>query len=283
MSIYLTDAAQAEFDSEVKHAYQGAAVLNGTTKSRRNIIGSTCNFRYSGKGIAKQKASSAEVVPMNVTRSNVVATLQDWHASDYTDIFDQATVNFDEKQELAQSIAMAMGRRSDQIIYAALGLSANVAAVDTNVGGTASGMNLDKVLRLSKVLNAAGVPHSGRHLLLNARGLEQCLLVTQFSSADYNSLRALQSGGINSFAGFMWHIMDDRNAVGEEGGLSIPSGSLRQGFAWHQDAVGLATGIDISTEINYVPTKTSYLCTGKFKAGSVIIDAVGVQGVQFTE
>jgi hypothetical protein len=283
MSIYLTDAAQAEFDAEVKHAFQGAAVLNGSTKVRRNVVGSTYNFRFSGKGIAKQKASSADVIPMNVTRANVAATLADWHASDYTDIFDQATVNFDEKQELAQSIALAMGRRSDQIIYGALGGSANVAAVGTDVGGTASGMNLDKVLRASKILNAAGVPQQGRHLLLNARGLEQCLLVSQFSSADYNSLRALQSGEINSFAGFMWHIMDDRSAAGEEGGMSVPSGSLRQAFAWHQDAAGLAVGLDISTEINYVAQKTSYLCTGKFKAGAVIIDAVGVQGIQFTE
>lgn len=283
MSIFLTDAAQSEFDSEVKHAYQGAAILNGTTKVRRNVVGSTVNFRYSGKGIAKQKASSAEVIPMNVTRANVPVTLADWHASDYTDIFDQTTVNFDEKQELAQSVALAMGRRSDQIIYGAMQASANVAAVITDVGGTASGMNLDKVLRLSRILNAAGAPKDGRHLLINARGLEQCLLVSQFSSADYNSLRSLQSGEINSFAGFMWHVMDDRNAVGEEGGLSVPSGALRQGFAWHEAAVGFATGIDISTEINYVPTKTSYLITGKFKAGAVIIDAVGVQGVQYTE
>lgn len=283
MSIYLTDAAQAEFDSEVKHAYQGAALLNGSVKTRRNVVGSTYNFRTSGKGIAKQKASSAEVIPMNVTRANVVATLADWHASDYTDIFDQATVNFDEKQELAKSVAMAMGRRSDQIVYDAMGLSANVAAVGTNVGGTASGMNLDKVLRASKILNGAGAPMQGRHLLINARGLEQCLLISQFSSADYNNLRALQSGEINTFAGFMWHVMDDRNAAGEEGGLSVPSGSLRQAFAWHQDSVGFAVGIDIATEINYVPQKTSYLTTGKFKAGSIIIEAVGVQGIQFTE
>lgn len=283
MSIYLTDAAQAEFDSEVKHAFQGAAILNGSVKTRRNVVGSTYNFRTSGKGIAKQKASSAEVIPMNVTRANVPATLADWHASDYTDIFDQATVNFDEKAELAKSIALAMGRRSDQIVYAAMGLSANVAAINTDVGGTASGMNLDKVLRASKLGNAAGWPMSGRHLLINARGLEQCLLISQFSSSDYNSLRALQSGEINSFAGFQWHVMDDRNAAGEEGGLSVPSGVLRQAFAWHQDAVGLAVGIDISTEVNYVPTKTSYLCTGKFKAGAVIIEAIGVQGIQFTE
>lgn len=283
MTIFLTDAAQQEFDAEVKHAYQGGALLNGTTKVRRNVVGSTYNFRTSGKGIAKQKASAAPVIPMNVTRANVPATLGNWHASDYTDIFDQATVNFDEKQELAQSVALAMGRRSDQIRIDAMALSANVAAVDTNVGGAASGFNLDKLLRLSRIMNAAGIPSSGRHLAINARGLEQALLISQFSSADYASLRALQSGEINSFAGFQWHIIDDRNAAGEEGGLPLVSAGIRQGFAWHEQAVGFASGIDISTEINYIAERTSWLVTGKFKAGAVIIEAVGVQGVQYTE
>jgi hypothetical protein len=286
MSIYLTDAAQAEFDAEVKHLYQGAALLNGACRMRRNVVGSTANFRLTGKGVAKQKAVQSNVIPMNVTHVNRTATLQDWHASDYSDIFAQATVNFDEKSELAKAVAMAMGRRADQIVIdgaLATDAAANAAAVDTNVGGTASGFNLDKVLRLSRLLNAAGVPNSGRHLAVTARALEQCLLISQFSSADYNGMRALQSGEINSFAGFMWHIFDDRTAAGAEGGLPIVSGAIRQGWAWHQDAVGLAVGIDISTEINYIPEKTSFLVTGKFKAGSVGIDITGIQGVQYTE
>ena len=124
----------------------------------------------------------------------------------------------------------------------------------------------------------------GRHLAVTARGLEQCLLISQFTSADYNGFRALMSGEINSYAGFMWHIFDDRTAVGQEGGLPIVSGAIRQGWAWHTEGIGLAIGIDVSTEINYVPQKTSWLVTGKFKGGAVAIDATGgIQGVQFTE
>ncbi len=286
MSIYLSDAAQSEFDAEVKHLYQGAALLNGTTRVRRNVVGNIVNFRLTGKGIAKQKAIQADVVPMNVTHVNRPGTMQNWHAADYTDIFAQAEVNFDEKQELAKSIAMAMGRRSDQIIIDlafATDAVANVAAVDTNVGGTASGFNLDKLLRLSRILTANGVPPMGRHLAVTARALEQALLVAQFSSADYNGIRALMSGDIKSFGGFMWHVFDDRTATGAEGGLPIVSGVIRQGWAWHEEAAGLATGIEFSTEINYVPEKTSFLCTGKFKATSVGIDVTGIQGVQYTE
>lgn len=283
MSIYLTDAAQQEFDAEVKHLYQGAALLNNSTRVRRNVVGNQASFRLVGRGIAKQKAIQDDVNPMGITHANKTATLGNWHAAEYSDIFAQAEVNYDEKQELAKSVALAMGRRSDQIIIDGIAATATAASVNTDVGGTASGFNLDKLLRLSRLMNAAGVPNSDRHLAITARGLEQALLIAQFSSADYNGLRALQMGEINSYAGFMWHVFDDRTGTGQEGGLPIVSGSIRQGWAWHKDAVGFASGIDIRTEINYVPEKTSYLVTGLFKAGAVCIDTTGAYGVQYTE
>lgn len=286
MSIYLTDAAQQEFDAEVKHQYQGAAVLNNTTRVRRNVVGSTVNFRRLGTGIAKTKALQDSVNPMGITHTNVACTLGNWHAADYSDLFAQAEVNYDEKVELAKSIAFAMGRRSDQIIIDSIasGASANAAAVPTSVGGAGTGLNLDKVLRLSKILTDNGVPNDGkRHLLINARGLEQALLLSQFSSADYNAVRALMAGEIDSFLGFKWHIIDNRTGATQEGGLPEASSGVRQGWAWHEEAVGFGVGIDMKTEINYVPEKTSYLVTGMFKAGAAVIDVRGVQGVQFTE
>jgi len=283
MSIYLTDAAQQEFDAEVKHLYQGAALLANSTRVRRNVVGSTAIFRRMGRGIAKQKAIQDNVNPMGVTHTNVSCTLGNWHAADYTDIFAQAEVNYDEKSELAKSVALAMGRRSDQIIIDGIAATATANSVNTDVGGTASGFNLDKLLRLSRLMNAAGVPKSGRHLAITARGLEQALLIAQFSSADYNGLRALQNGDINSYGGFMWHVFDDRTGTGQEGGLPIVSGQIRQGWAWHEEAVGFASGIEFRTEINYVPEKTSFLVNGLFKAGAVVIDTTGAFGVQYTE
>jgi hypothetical protein len=286
MSIYLTDAAQQEFAAEVKHQFQGAAILNNSTRVRRNVVGSIVNFRRLGTGIAKTKAIQDNVNPMGITHTNVACTLGNWHAADYSDIFAQAEVNYDEKVELAKSIALAMGRRSDQIIIDAIGTgaSANVAAVPTSVGGAGTGLNLDKVLRLSKLLTDNGVPNDGkRHLLVNGRGLEQALLLSQFSSADYNAIRALMAGEINSFIGFQWHIIDNRTATGQEGGLGLASAGVRQGWAWHEESVGFGVGIDMKTEINYIAEKTSYLVNGVFKAGACVIDVKGVQGVQYTE
>jgi hypothetical protein len=78
--------------------------------------------------------------------------------------------------------------------------------------------------------------------------------------------------------GFKWHVIETRS----EGGLDLAS-SVREGFAYHKSAMGLAVGIDIKTEVNYVPQKTSWLCNGVMKAGSVARDAAGIVDVYWQE
>ena len=48
-------------------------------------------------------------------------------------------------------------------------------------------------------------------------------------------------------------------------------------------SVGLATGSDVRTEMNYVPEKVSNLITSYFSAGSVMIDNDGAIECQITE
>ena len=50
---------------------------------------------------------------------------------------------------------------------------------------------------------------------------------------------------------------------------------------FQRPAVGLAIGIDMKTEINYVPQKTSWLTNGMLKAGSVVRDEGGLVKVQY--
>ena len=116
MSKNLTNAAVTEFDSEVKHEYQGMKTLRECVTTRTNVVGESYKFTRMGKGLANQKASQADVTPMDIAHDRQNANMSNWNAPEYTDIFDQAEVNFDEKTELAQTIAKAIGRREDQLI-----------------------------------------------------------------------------------------------------------------------------------------------------------------------
>ena len=81
MSINLSSAASAQFDAEVKHAFQTAGKLRGAVRLRTGVVGDTYNFRTMGKGLANQKASQTDVTPMDISHAKVAATLQNWVAA----------------------------------------------------------------------------------------------------------------------------------------------------------------------------------------------------------
>ena len=91
-------------------------------------------------------------------------------------------------------------------------------------------------------------------------------------------MKALVSGEMDSYYGFKFHMIDDR----DEGGLPI-AGNNRTLFAWHKDAVGVAIGIDMKTEINYVPLHKSYLIAGSMSLGGIAIDPIGIVSATIDE
>jgi hypothetical protein len=205
--------------------------------------------------------------------------MEDWNAAEYSDIFMQQKVNFDERQELVQVVANAIGRRQDQLILDALNATSGVGTVATSVGGADTNLNLDKLLAAKKEMDSNNVPPTDRHMIIHANNLSALLGETEVTSSDYNSVKALVSGDINTFLGFTFHVLGDR----AEGGLPLAAGDVRTCWAFHKDAVGYAEGMGPKTEINYVPEKTSFLVNAMFSAGAVGIDAEGIVKVSADE
>ena len=271
MSLSLTTNALAQFDAEVKQAYQGMGKLRPSVRLRTGVVGSTHQFPKIGKGSAQQRTPQTDVTPMNVVHSNAIATLTDWCAPEYTDIFNQATVNYDERQQLAGVIAGAIGRREDQLILNALDAASSTLTIPDSIGGTSSGLNTAKVRRAKRLLDAQGVDSMDRTFTLSAYGLEQLLGDGDANTVDKNVIKALYDGEIKKWVGFDFVVIEDRT----EGGLPLSS-TARTGYAYHKSAVGMAIGIEFRTEVNYIPEKTSWLSNGLFKGGSVGIDALGI-------
>jgi len=272
MAIGLSNAFVTLFDAEVKQAYQAKAQLVGAVRQRRGVEGSTAKFPKAGKGVATLRVPQTDVTPLNVDFSQVTATLEDWNAAEYSDIFNQAKVNFDERQELVQVVSNAISRRQDQLILDALTASSTSLTVSNDIGGTDTNMNVAKLREAKKLLDTNNVPPTDRHMIIHANSLASLLSETSVTSADFNTVRALVAGEINTFLGFTFHVLGDRS----EGGLAIDGSSDRSLFAFHKDAVGYGEGIAARTEINYVAEKTSFLVNSVFSAGSVAIDDEGI-------
>lgn len=272
MSKFLTLAAVTEFDDEVKHAYQGMGRLRNTVTVRTGVVGEAYKFTRMGSGLANQKASQADVTPMDIEHSRQTANLENWNAPEYTDIFDQAEVNFDEKQELAKTIAKALSRREDQIILDAIGAitySATPANLDEGLDLTiaAAGLTVQQLREASTGLTDRGVENSERFIACTAGALNSLLGEEETTSSDFNTVKALVQGEINTFLGFTFNVIETR----AEGGLP----SLTN-YAYHKSSIGYAVGLDMKTTIDWVAHKTSWLANGMYKAGAVAREAAGV-------
>ena len=279
MSVSLSNAFVTLFDAEVKQAYQGKAMLVPAVRQRRGVEGSTVKFPKVGAGVATPRIPQTDVTPLNVGFSQVTLTLSDWNAAEYSDIFSQAKVNFDERQELVQVVASAMGRRQDQLILDALANSSTSLTVSNDIGGSDTNLNVAKLRAAKRLLDKGNVPPDNRHIVIHANGLDSLLSETAVTSSDFNTVKALVQGEINTFLGFTFHTIGDRT----EGGLAIDGSLDRVCFAFHKDAIGYGEGIAMRSEINYIPEKTSWLVNEVFSAGAIAIDAGGIVAITCRE
>ena len=282
MSTNLSPAFVQLFEAEVHQAYQASAVLRGAARMRTGVIGDAVKFPKVGKGQASIRVPQSDVVPINASFSSVSVSLADYVASEYSDIFNQQKVNFDERRELAQVVGNAIGRREDQILIDALQAASAGTTVAKNVvtSGSAanSNLNVGKIIAAKKGLDAANVPMTDRHFVIHANNLAGLMSDERAISSDFQTLQALVQGSINQMMGFTFHIVGDR----DEGGLPLAS-SDRTCFAFHRSALGCAVGIAPKTEINYIPEKTSFLVTSMLSMGAAAIDVDGIVDVVCAE
>lgn len=277
MSINLTTYAQL-FETEVKQQFQEKSVLRDTVRLRMAAKNSAVKFNLMGRGLAQARTNVQTPLPvMNVTHTQPVATVTDWTASELTDIFMNNKVSFDERQELVTSISSALGRRLDQIILAALAAGSYTGrTVANSIGGSNTNLNLTKLREIAKIMDKEGVDSADRFLVCHPNGLHAMLGDAQVTSADYNNIRALIQGDIDSYYGFKFRKIGDR----DEGGLTIDGNSDRVQYAWQKSAVGLALNMDINIRIDWDSQYGAYRVTGFMSAGAVIIDPLGT--VQIT-
>jgi hypothetical protein len=280
MAVSISNAFVTLFDTEVKQAYQADAVLRNTVRLRTGVTASTHKFPKIGSGVAQVRVPQTDVTPLNVTYSQATVTLTDYIAAEYSDIFNQAKVNFDERQELVQVVAKAIGRRSDQMIIDALSGSGTTLTVANSIGGATTNMNMAKLREAQRLMNANNVPMEERYIVMHASQLSNLLSETQVTSSDFNSVKALVQGEINTFMGFTFNVIGDRTEGGLSGG---GSGVDRTVYAYHKMAVGMAEAMAVRSEINYIPEKTSWLVASMFSAGAIAIDAGGIVAITCRE
>lgn len=279
MSTSISTSFVTIFDAEVKQAYQNDRALAGTVRERSGVQGNTYKFNKLGSGVANLHIPQSDVTPMNLTHTQATATMSDYNAAEYSDIFTNGKVLFDERAELVKAVSMAVGRRMDQLVIDALDGAGTSLTVANSIGGSTTNLNVDKVLEAKKLMDQQGVPAEDRFFLCHANNMAAFLDDSDVKTIDVNTTKALAQGTVDSFLGFKFIMVGDRT----EGGLAIDGSSDRTCLAWHKNACGLAINMDKKTEINYIAEKSSFLVNSMFSAGSVGIDTAGIVEVTCRE
>ena len=151
----------------------------------------------------------------------------------------------DPMSETSYCISSAVGIQMDKLIYDALGGTAHrgetgatsvsfpaakTVAADFAGTGSNTGLTTTKIRRAAKLLNAQGVPTYDRTFVCSATGLEQLLGTTVVTNSDYNSIKALVAGEIDTWLGFKFVVLPD-------GIIHVDNNNIADYYAFHKTGV----------------------------------------------
>ena len=263
MSTNITANFIDQWGAEVKQAYQQKkAKLRDSIRSVSGVTGSTHKFHTMGTVSANTKTRDAEITPLNPAQAVKTATLADSYAGIYIDQLDMLKTNADFRREYVQASASALGRKTDEIIVAALDAS------NTDITTTTGAFTYARLLEALEVLNAGDVEAEDRSLVLSPAQVTEALNITELTSADYMAIKGVMSGEVNNALGFKWIMSNRLTTAGSPAAQSC--------YAFGKSAVGLAIGQDVKTEINYVPNRASHFVNSFMSMGAVVVEPAGV-------
>lgn len=274
MSLSISNAFIEQFETEVKLAYQRTgSKLSNTVRKKSGVKGTQTTFFKAGTGVAGTKTRHGLVPLMNIDHSSVVCTLADYYAADYIDQLDELQFEIDERKVITQNAANALGRKSDDLVTDAMN------AATTNVVATgAAALTKAKVLQVFEEMGEGEIPDDGqRYFLTSPSGWTDLIGITEFASADYVGSDDLPwKGGMTArrWMGFMFL---------QSSALPSPAAGERSSFAYHQSAVGFASGQDVTTKVGYVDERAAHLFNSMMRQGAVVIDEAGLWKINHTE
>jgi hypothetical protein len=259
-----------QFQSEVKEAYQRqGSKLRPTVRSKTGINGTSTFFPKVGKGTAAAKTRNGVVPVMNLEHAQVECILQDYYAGDWVDRLDELKADIDERSVIANAGAYALGRKTDELIIAALDTGSKE-ALGTAPGTTdTDGLTRAKVLLAFEMLGAADVPDDGqRFAVVGWKQWSQLLSIDEFASSEYVGADELPWKGTQAkrWLGALWM---------PHSGLT-KSGALRYCYFYHKTAIGHAAAAEVETDVTWHGDRAAHFVANMMSQGSVLIDDSGV-------
>ena len=251
MSSQVTTAFVQQYSANVQMLSQQRGSLLRDAVRSETMVGKNAFFDQVGKATAvKRTTRHGDTPQIDTPHARRRMSLVDYEYADLIDDQDKVRMLIDPTSTYAQAAASAMGRAmDDEIIAAATGtaVTGETGATSTTlpsgqqIAHGSADLTLAKLITAKKTLDLASVdPSIPRYIAVGPNQIEALLNNTTVTSSDFNTVKALVQGEIDTFLGFKF-IVTNRLAL---------ASNIRTCFAWAEDGLALGIGKDVTARID---------------------------------
>ena len=252
MSNQITTAFVQQYSNNVQMLSQQKGSLLRSAVDVETVTGKNSFFDQVGSALAvKRTTRHADTPQMDTPHARRRVSLVDYEYADLIDNQDKIRTLIDPTSAYASAAAYALGRAQDDEIIAALsgtaftgetGSTATILPSSQKIteGGT-NGLTIAKLRSAKEILDSASVdPSIARYIAVSPKQITDLLGTTEVTSSDFNSVKALANGEVNSFLGFNFIVSNRLTSAA----------SKRLCLVWAMDGCKMAIGQDLMTRID---------------------------------
>lgn len=262
-----------EFETGIEREFQRSSTkLLETIRVKRNVKAAQAHFHVAGAGTAGPKTRGGVVPMMNADRRRVTVNLATDYAGDYIEEEDLEQMAHDDRDEAVFAGAAALGRRTDELIFAALDAAGSTPI--NAAGPLTTNVAYQGIIQLQR----NDVPFDNQVFgVISPGALGHMKAAKQFSNQDYRGPTDLPFMSMTEWIywnGVYWM---------PHAGLPGVGTASAKGFIYHRRAVGAAIGHDVRSTISWENDKSYWFVNNRFRIGVAGLMARGIVEFDYTD
>ena len=256
MSVNITTSFVEQYSANVSMLAQQTGSKLRNAVDVESVRGKNAFFDQIGVTAAQLKTSRHSDTPqIDTPHSRRRVSLATYEWGDLVDDADKVRALIDPTSTYARAAAAAMNRSIDDVIITAMNASASTGVAGgtstalpssqkTATSDQSDGLSIAKLRSAKYILDNNDVdPSLKRYVVCGPKQIQDLLALTEVTSSDYNVVKALATGTVDSFLGFQFITSTRLN-------LDATYTSDRLVFAFTEDAIKLAIGKDVTAKIS---------------------------------
>lgn len=300
MSSQITEAFVQEYSSNIYMLSQQKGSRLAPFVRQESINGNAKAFDRIGSVAAIVKAGRHSDTPqIDTPHTKRWCYLAEYEWADLIDDLDKVRMLNSPESEYVVAAMWAMGRSKDDVLITAFDAAVTTGAAQggssahpnsqkfaANNGTAFSNLNVNTLISLKSLFGSNEVDDQELHIAVQQSQLDSLLRDDQVTSSDYNTVKALVRGEVDSYLGFQFHRTQRLNTQtaalsGSPTTGAVGSGSSlvgqRKCFAWASSGMILGIGSDIKAKISERADKSySMQAYSSMSLGAVRMEEVDV-------